>query len=85
MGSVTIKELREAFNDGAKKEINRFSIVSYHQGYTNALFCVKKGLSTLVGVETEPPVTVEDIVKLVGNWLDGAERELEQVKKEQEW
>ena len=85
MGNVTIKELREAFNDSTKKEINRFSIVSYHQGYTNALYCVKKGLSTLVGVKTEPPITIEDIINLVSNWLKIAEEELEQVKKEQGW
>lgn len=85
MGNITIKELREAFNDSAKKEIDRFSIVSYHQGYTNALYCVKKGLSTLVGKQAEPPITMEDIVNLVSNWLENAERELEQVKKEQEW
>lgn len=85
MGNVTIKELREAFNNSTKKEINRFSIVSYHQGYTNALYCVKKGLSTLVGIKTEPSITIEDIVILVSNWLEISERELEQVKKEQEW
>ena len=85
MGNVTIKELREAFKDSTKKEINRFSIVSYHQGYTNALYCVKKGLSVLVGKKTEPPVTIEDIVNIVSNWLENAEKELEQVKKEQEW
>lgn len=85
MGNVTIKELREAFNDGAKKEINRFSIVSYHQGYASALHCVKKGLSVLIGKKTEPPLKIEDIVELVDRWYKDAEKELEKVKKEQEW
>lgn len=85
MGNVTIKELREAFKDSTKKEINRFSIVSYHQGYTNALHCVKNGLSTLVGVKTEPPITIEDIVTLVDKWYNNAEKELEEIKKKHNW
>ena len=85
MGSVTIKELREAFNDSAKKEINKFSVVSYQQGFTNALFSVKKGLDVFVGKQVEPPITIEDIVKLIDGWLEGSKIKLEQVKKEQGW
>ena len=85
MTSPKIKEMRESFNDSAKKEINRFSIVSYHQGYANALYCVKKGLSVLIGKETEPPLKIDDIVELVDKWYKDAEKELEKVKKEQEW
>lgn len=67
MTSPTIKESREAYNFDVKKETKKYAMVGYHQGYTNALHCVKKGLSTLVGVKTEQPITIEDIVKLVSN------------------
>lgn len=85
MGNITIKELREAFNDSTKKEIEKFSVVSYQQGFTNALFSVKKGLDVFVGKQIEPPITIEDIVKLIDGWLEGSKTKLEQVKKEQGW
>ena len=85
MTSPTIKELIEAYNFDIKKETKKYAMVWYQQGYTNALYCVKKGLSTLIGKQAEPPITIDDIVKLISTWIDGAERELEQVKKEQEW
>ena len=85
MAAITVKDLRKAFNDSTKEEVEKFAMVGYHQGYTNALYCVKKGLSTLIGKKSEPPIKIEDIVKLVGTWLDEADKELEQVKKEQGW
>ena len=85
MESPKIKELREAYNSGIKNEINKFSAVSYQQGFTNALFSVKKGLDIFIGKQVEPPITIEDIVKLVDCWLEGSKIKLEQVKKEQEW
>ena len=85
MATITVKDLRETFNDSTKKEVEKFSMVGYHQGYTNALYCVKKGLSTLIGKKSEPPITIEDIVKLVGTWLDGAEKELDETKKKYGW
>ena len=85
MTSPTIKELREAYNFDIKKETKKYAMVGYQQGYTNALHCVKKGLFELIGKETEPPIKIEDIVVLVDKWYKDAEKELEKVKKEQEW
>jgi len=81
MATITVKDLREAFKDSTKKEAEKFAMVGYHQGYTNALYCVKKGLSELVGTN----IKIKDIVGLVDKWYKDAEKELEKVKKEQEW
>ena len=85
MTSPKIKELREAYNFDIKKETKKYAMVGYQQGYTDALYCVKRGLSVLVGKEAEPPIKIENIVGLVDKWYNGAEKELEKVKKEQEW
>lgn len=81
MTSPTIKELREAYNFDIKKETKKYAMVGYQQGYTNALHCVKEGLSVLVGTN----IKIKDIVELVDKWYKDAEKELEKVKKEQEW
>lgn len=85
MTSPTIKELREAYNSDIKREAMACGIVGYHQGYRNALYCARNGLKVLVGKEVEPPITINDVVILMNEWLDEAEKELEKVKKEQEW
>ena len=85
MATITVKDLREAFNNSTKKEAEKFAMVGYHQGYANALYCVNKGLSTLIGKKSEPPITIEDIVKLIGTWLDIAEKELDETKKKYGW
>ncbi len=81
MTSPTIKELREAYNFDIKKETKKYAMVGYQQGFTDALHCIKKGLSELVGTN----IKIKDIVELVDKWRRDAEKELEKVKKEQEW
>ena len=80
-----IEQIEKDYNDLLKKEVKKYSEVGYHQGFTNGLHSVLTGISTLVGKNVEPPITIEDIVKLIGKWYNDAEKELKDVKKIYNW
>lgn len=60
----------------SKDEIQKFAFESYKRGRVDSLRSVIAGLSVLIGKEVEPPITVDDIVKLVKGWLKEAEEEV---------
>lgn len=59
-----------------KNEIKKLAYESYKKGKVDSLHSVIAGLSVLIGKEVEPPITVDDIVKLVKGWLKEAEEEV---------
>jgi len=61
-----------------KDEIKKFAFDSYKRGRVDSLHSVIAGLSVLIGKEVEPPITVEDIIKLVKGWLKEAEEEVKE-------
>lgn len=61
-----------------KDEIKKLAFESYKRGRVDSLRSVIAGLSVLLGKEVEPPITVDDIVKLVEGWLKEVEKEVKE-------